>query len=231
MRLLRLSILLSLLGLSSYGATFGTVTAALGAADIVLDQPRGRLYLINSNLNRVQVYSIAQRTFLASITTGTQPLSGAMSPDGRFLYVTCYAQASLNVIDLDRSTVTRRVSLPANPEGIAVGADGRALITTIGTGPNNQFNTLLIYDPNAAQGNETSVVLVGPTPAAPPVAPPLGRTALSTRSALLATKDGQRIIGVNNSGNSRSVFVYEVASGTILRVRTVNFVSNVLSIS
>src|SRR5229473_7527591 len=135
MLLLRLSIALSLLGLTSYGATFGTVTAALGAADMVLDQsrPGGRLYLINSNLNRVQVYSIAQRTFLASITTGTQPLAGAMSPDGKFLYVTCYAQASLNVIDLDRSTVIRRVSLQASPEGVAVGVDGKALITTIGT--------------------------------------------------------------------------------------------------
>src|SRR5947209_11427076 len=56
MRLLRLSILLSLLGLTGYAATFGTVTPALGAADLILDQPRGRLYLINSNLNRVQVY-------------------------------------------------------------------------------------------------------------------------------------------------------------------------------
>src|SRR5437870_9051446 len=210
MRLLRVSIILSLLGLTGYGATFGTVTAALGAADIVLDQARGRLYLINSNLNRVQVYSIAQRTFLASITTGTQPLAGAMSPDGKFLYVTCYAQASLNVIDLDRSTVTRRVSLQANPEGIAVGADGKALITTIGTGQGNQFNTLLVYDPNASVGAEISPVVVTPTGPAAPITPPLGRSALSTRSALLATRDGQRIIGVNNFGNNRSVFVYQV---------------------
>src|SRR5438876_7233223 len=227
----RLIIFLSLLGVTGYGATFGTVTPALGAADLVLDQGRGRLYLINSNLNRVQVYSIATRSFLASISTSTQPLSGAMSPDGKFLYVTCFAQASLNVIDLDRSTVTRRVSLPASPEGVAVGVDGKALITTIGTGPGNQFNTLLVYDPNAAVGAEISVVLVGPTPAAPPITPPLGRSPLATRSALLATPDGRRIIGVNNSGNTRSVFVYEVASATILRARTFNFVSNVLSIS
>src|SRR5256885_17236655 len=113
MRLLRVSIILSLLGLTGYGATFGTVAAALGAADIVLDEARGRVYLINSNLNRVQVYSIAQRTFLAPITTGTQPLAGALSPDGKFLYVTCFAQSSLYVIDLDRGVVPRRVSLPA----------------------------------------------------------------------------------------------------------------------
>src|SRR5258708_9279972 len=208
MRLLRVSILLSLLGLSSYGATFGTVTAALGAADMVLDQPRGRLYLVNSNLNRVQVYSIAQRTFLASITTGTQPLSGAMSPDGKFLYVTCFAQASLNVIDLDRSTVIRRVSLPASPEGVAVGVDGKALITTIGTGQGNQFNTLLIYDPNASAGAEISVVLVGPTPAATPIAPPLGRSALSTRSALLPTNDRSLFIRANNSCKTPTLYLY-----------------------
>src|SRR6266849_4978025 len=177
MRILQLAIVLCILALTSYGATFGTVTTALGAADIVLDQPRGRLYLINSNLNRVQVYSIAQRTFLASITTGTQPLAGAMSPDGKFLYVTCYAQSSLNVIDLDRSTVTRRVSLPANPEGVAVGVDGRALITTIGTGQNNASSTLLIYDPNASAGAEVSAVLVTPTAPAAPISPPLGRSA------------------------------------------------------
>ena len=40
------------------------------------------------------------------------------------------------------------------------------------------------------------------------------------------------IVGVNNiSGSTRIVFVYEVSSATLLRARTVNFVSNVLSIS
>src|SRR6185436_4674644 len=43
--------------------------------------------------------------------------------------------------------------------------------------------------------------------------------------------DRRRIIGVNNNGNNRSVFVYEVASAIILRARTFNFVSNVLSIA
>src|SRR5438034_1969800 len=104
MLLARLSILLSLLGLTGYGATFGTVTPALGAADLVLDQPRGRLYLINSNLNRVQVYSIAQRTFLASITTGTQPLAGAMSPDGKFLYVTCHSRSEERRVGKERTS-------------------------------------------------------------------------------------------------------------------------------
>src|SRR5260370_39034611 len=105
MYLPRLLIIVSILGFTSYGATFGTVTAALGAADLVLDEGRGRLYLINSNLKRGQGYSIAQRTFLPSITTGTRPLAGAITRDGTFLYLTSYHQALLNVIDLCRATV------------------------------------------------------------------------------------------------------------------------------
>src|SRR5260370_38490079 len=107
MSLARFILFLSLLGVTGYGATFGTVTPALGAADMVLDQARERLYLINSNLNRVQVYDIARRAFLSAILTSTQPLAGALSPDGKFLTFPCFAQASLNVIDLDRNTVTR----------------------------------------------------------------------------------------------------------------------------
>ncbi len=70
------------LGLPCFGAIFGTVTPDLGASDLVLDQPRGKLYLINSSRNQVDVYSTSQRKFLTPIATGTNPLAGAMSPDG-----------------------------------------------------------------------------------------------------------------------------------------------------
>ena len=233
MSLPRFLFTLFFLGLPSFSATFGTVTADLGVADLILDEPRGKLYLINSNLNRVDVWSTAQRRFLNPITTGTNPLAGAMSPDGKFLYITSYNQVSLNVIDLNKAALVQRVSLPANPEGIAVGGDGRVLITTIGAGANNSQNTLLVYDPNAAPGVQNPFpVPIAVTAPAPPITPPLGRTALSTRSALRATQDGSLIVGVNNiSGSTRIVFVYEVSSATLLRARTVNFVSNVLSIS
>src|SRR5215475_192759 len=95
---LRALVALVFLGLPSFAATFGTVTTDLGAADLILDQPRSKLYLINSNLSRVDVYSTSQRRFLSPISVGANPLAGAMSPDGNFLYVTSYNQVSLNVI-------------------------------------------------------------------------------------------------------------------------------------
>ena len=121
-----LSLLLGLASLSA--ATFGTVVPLIGgASDLVLDETRNRLYLLNSPQNRVEVYSVQQRRLLDPITTSAQPLSAAMSLSGKFLYVTSYAGSTLDVIDLDSSITISRINLPAAPEGVAVGGDDRVL--------------------------------------------------------------------------------------------------------
>ncbi len=224
----------------AFSATFGSVVNLTGgASDIVLDEherPSGgpRLYLVRTTpYNAIDVYSIPQRRVLTSIRVDTTPLTAALSRDGKFLYVACHDGSALNTIDLDRLAVVNRVSLPAKPEGVAVGADGRVLITTIGTGPGNSQNTLLIYDPNASGTAAIQNVITTPPQPTPPQLPPVsGRIFLANRSQLMASGDGSRIIGLNNPNqNSRTVFVYEVASGTILKSRTVGSISNVLSVS
>ncbi|MEK7404326.1 MAG: hypothetical protein AAB225_04390, partial [Acidobacteriota bacterium] len=215
-------------------ATFGTIVPVTGALfDIVLDEPRGRLYLVNPVYNRVEVYSIVQRRFLSPIATDARPISAALAPSGKFLYVTCYDGTSLNAIDPDSMAVVKRVSLPARPEGVAVGGDERVLMTTIGTGPNNSASTLLIYDPAAVATQAISnVVIAPPPPAAPQVPPQQGRLALAARSRLAASPDGRYIIGLNNINNSTgAAFVYEVASGTVLRSRYIGNISTVLSVA
>src|SRR5690242_14002479 len=126
------------LSVVSFAATFGTAVPVLGGAtDLVLDTSRGRIYLVNTNQNRVEVYSIQQRRLLSPILTDSTPLSAAISRSGKFLYVTSQTASAIDVIDLDSQTVTNRVVLPAKPEGIAVGADERVLVSTIGSGPGN----------------------------------------------------------------------------------------------
>ncbi len=216
-------------------ATFGTsVPVVGGASDIVLDEARNRLYVVNSNRNQLEVYSIPQRRFLTPIPTEQFPLAAAISRSRKFLYVTAHTASALMVIDLDALATVNRVSLPARPEGVAVGADERVLISTVGTGQGNQFNVLIIYDPNASEANRSlTVVPVSPPPAQNPLLPPpAGRPFLTPRSQLRATDDGNWIVGINIPNNAtRTVFLFEVASGTVLRSRTVNGVSSVLSIS
>jgi len=231
--LYRLAVLLCLAAQLG-AATFGTVVPVVGGLlDIVLDEPRNRLYLVNPAYNRVEVYAIAQRRFLSPVVVDRLPISAAVSRNGKYLHVTCFDGASLNSIDLDNLTVAKRVSLPAKPEGVAVGADDRVLITTIGTGPNNQANTLLIYDPGAAEGRAIGNVVIATPPAqSPRLPPPSGRLALAARSRLAATPDGRYIIGLTNTNNNTGVaFVYETASASVLRSRQIGNISTVISVA
>ncbi len=225
-------------------ATLGTVVGPItqggvnyligGASDLILDEGRARLYLINTGQRRVEVYSLTQRRFLATVQTDATPISGALSRDNSVLYVTCFDGSSLNLIDLESLAVVRKVSLPAKPEGIAVGADDRILITTIGTGQNNAANVLLLFNPSeesTTSAVQNLLVTPGPPPS-PLLPPPAGRVAFAPRTNLIATRDGWRIIGLMATSNTqRSLFVYDVASASILRARRVNETSSALSVS
>jgi uncharacterized protein (TIGR03437 family) len=218
----------------SYGATFGRVVPLVGgASDLALDEARGRVYLTSSLLNQVQIYSIANQSLPSVVQTDLTPLSAALSRDGKSLYVTCYDGLLLDVIDLDSLTVTARVRLPAKPEGVAVGSDGRVLITTSGSGTAGTANLVLLYDPSAVLGPPVTVLPVTPaTPTPPTLPPPSGRPFLASHSQLRATRDGATIVGVNTPGTgSPTVFVYQAASNTVVRARIVPGSSTSLSIS
>jgi YVTN family beta-propeller protein len=157
----------------AFSATFGTVVPLVGgASDLVLDEARGRLYLVNSNQNRVEVYLTQGRRFLNPVNTDNLPISAAMSRSGKYLYVTSYNASNLDVIDLDTLAIVDRVTLPARPEGVAVGVDERVLISTIGTGTGNTQNVLLVYDPNVTDSNSVRAVAVTPPPPQSPLLPP-----------------------------------------------------------
>ena len=217
------------------GATFGSIIGLGGTpSDIVLDELRGRLYLVNNSANRVDIWGIAENSLVGSISVGLTPLAGAISMDGAYLYVTNQGSSSLSVIDLSTRAVVQNVTLPAKPEGVAVGGDGRALISTQGTGTGNPpANTLLIYDRTQSSTQQLSAVQVPPPPSTPVGLTPTTLTTPVTKfnSKLIRTPDGQFIVGLTNPGQTTYMFVYEVASGVILRSRTVAGQSTVLSMA
>src|SRR5437763_1241763 len=83
------------------GATFGDVIKLGGTpSDIVLDESRSRLYLVNSNTGNVDIYDYANKVLATSIRVGSTPVAAATSMDGSKLYVSNNASSSLSVIDL-----------------------------------------------------------------------------------------------------------------------------------
>jgi YVTN family beta-propeller protein len=223
----------------STGASFGEVVPLGGTpSEIVVDEMRERVYAVNSGANRVTVYDYAGKRVEGHILTGEYPVSAAMSMDSRWLYVTNSGASTLSVVDLDAGRVVQTVSLPAKPEGVAVGFDGRVLITTQGTGTNNAQNTLLVFDRDQEAGQQVFAV-----PAPPPINTPnplpavfIGRPSTAFPGKLIRTPDGQYIVGmvaINQTATNAqtTLFVYETASATVLRNRTVTGQSTVLSIS
>ena len=222
----------------STGSTFGDVIPLGGTpSDVVLDELRGRLYLVNNNKNSVDVYDYNLQQVVNTIKVGVTPLAAAMSMDNAWLYVTNNGSASLSVIDLSNLSVSQTVLLPSKPQGVAVGADGRALVSMVGTGvvAGVPQGTLSVFDRTQSQSQQLLAVSV---PALPSTPAPLPPTQLTTRpittfnSKLIRTPDGNYIVGVIPPTNAATyIFVYEVASGVILRNRTVAGSSTVLSMA
>ena len=220
--------------LPSWGATFGTVVShTLPVADLVLDEARKRVYLVNTYENQVDVYSTASNppSLSTSVKTSATPLAIAMSRSGKFLYVACYDASTLDIIDLTSASFSKTsVSLAAKPEGVAVGYNEKVLISTIGTGTGQAV--LTTYDPSASAASALQAVLVAPpAPATPQMPPPNGLMYFASKSQLQATPDGATIIGVNQLASTRTVFVFDVASSTVLASRSIAGISPILAVS
>jgi len=220
------------------GATFGDVVVMPGGtpSDIVLDESRHRLYLINSNTNLVYFFDYAANQIVNTMPVGKGALAGALSMDGNWLYVTSGTAATLSVIDLTQNQLIQTVPLPSTPQGVEVGNDGRALISLLGTGvvAGVPQGTLLVFDRTQNAGSQLQNVVVPalPTTPVPIPAPTLPRPVTAFSGKLLRTPDGQFIVGViTPTAASSYVFVYEVVSGVVLRNRTVSGASSVLSMA
>src|SRR5215471_11756949 len=90
------------IGAQTTSATFGELISLGGTpSDIVLDESRQRLYLVNSPANRVEVYDYSAKVLLDPVSVGQQPLAAALSMDNAYLYVTNHGDSSLSVIALN----------------------------------------------------------------------------------------------------------------------------------
>ena len=221
---------------SAVSATFGNVVQLTGGtpSDIVKDELRHQLYLVSNTTNQVQVYDYVAKQVIAKIPTGKTPLAGALSMDGNYLYVTASGPPSaLYQIDLSQNRVVYTQTLPSTPQGVESGADGRVLVAMVGTGVTSGVpqKTLQIFDPLAKTLTDVSVPALTTT-LAPVPAQATGRPTTTFSGKLQRTPDGTFIVGViTPTAASTYIFVYEVASGVILRNRTTAGQSSVLSMS
>jgi uncharacterized protein (TIGR03437 family) len=92
-----------------------TGASTTGLADMLQDAARQRLYIANPGLNRLEVFDMQKKTFLAPIAVGQLPRSMAFGNDGNTLYVASGGSENITIVDLTQGKATGRVRYPALP--------------------------------------------------------------------------------------------------------------------
>jgi uncharacterized protein (TIGR03437 family) len=217
MRSLAVVLLSVVFASAGFAGTIGTVIPVVGqVTGMVHDPARGVVYLANPLRNQVDIYSVSLRRLNGSITAGLQPGSLALSPDGNTLYVANLGSLSVSAINLSNQ-LSNEYLLGSRPDAIAVGNDG--VIVILGSAG------LLYLDPIG--GRVTAV------PISPPATPPVGVNVIASATpanfiaGLVPTAYGSLMIGLSTN----RLFVYEVASRTVLRSRNVTGLRAILSAS
>lgn len=211
---------------SALAANIGTAVPVVGqVADLTYDEQRGLVYLANITENRVDVYSVASGMLLTPISAGLTPASLAISPDGQTLYVANASIAqpwSITAVDLNTQQPVNTISLTSRPDAVAVGNDGAVVVLT----PAGLFR----IDPATSQPFQLPISV----PPSPPGIANIPGSAVPSgfRAGMVTSAAGNLIVGLSqlNAANGR-LFVYDVASATVVRARNVTGVSAILSIS
>jgi len=204
----------------AFAANIGTVVPIVGnVADLTYDANRGLVYLANVTENCVAVYSVGGGGLLNCIPTGLGPASVAMSPDGNTLYVANTGSFTVSVVDLNAQQKVGDIAVGNSfrPDAVAVGSDGMVLVL----GPPG----LIRIDPT----NGGAIVSL---PVSVPAVPPGVTVAASAvpsgfRAGLVVSPSGSEIIGLSTN----RLFVYDVASGQVLRSRNVTGLLAILSVA
>ncbi len=196
-------------------ANIGSVVSVIGqATDLVYDSQRNQVYISNLTQNRIEVYSVSQARLLNPINIGNSPAGLAISADNSTLYVANnVANGSVTLVNLTTQALADDIPVNARPDSLAVGNDGNVLVLgSAGLQVLNLTARTVTAVPNSPPGSAAA----GPSLAGTLPIP------MGFRASLAATPDGRLIFGIStNSATVSRVFVYQVASQTVLASRNV----------
>ena len=83
--------------------------------------PDGRRAIVSLPMaDAVRIYDVAARRELAVVSVPGGPVGGIVTPDSKTMYVSLNGAGEVAVLDLETTTVTGRLPVGANPDGIGV---------------------------------------------------------------------------------------------------------------
>jgi YVTN family beta-propeller protein len=183
-------------GGSIEGRTFdGVFVRGDGSLNMVGNELSTIAYMTEQSV--VAVLDAVDLTVLKRTTVGVNPRGLAVTPDGKFLYVTNFSSASVSIIDTDRFREIDTVPVGKDPCDIAITPDG-AFAYVVDGHPSTGGNTVSVIE--TATNTVVATIPVGWAP-----------------RGIAITPDGGRVLVTNYSSNSVSV----IATATNTVVHTI----------
>jgi gliding motility-associated-like protein len=175
--------------IASFKAT-NTGAAPVTATITATPANSGFAYIV-SQLKQLSVINTATNLVIANVPLSYSPFGVAVSPDGKYVYIT--APANNDVITIDASTyaVLYNTYTSANysPQGIAVSPDGNTIYVT-NENPDNFAGPGTVDVISATTHTITSTITAG--------ASPLGIAVSPDGSTIYVTNDGSNTVSVIN---------------------------------
>lgn len=175
----------------------GTIVNVPGTLlDILPDPAQNRFYVLRQDRNQVQVFDGANYNKIATLRTGNQPSSMAISFDRRYLLVGNGGSQIVNVFDLQTLQPSSPILLPSGHIALSIASSANA--TLAATEFFDGTHHIVRLDLNSRTGSEPATLGVF-------------KNLTANDVALVASSNGSSILAVEADG---SVLLYDAVQDT-----------------
>lgn len=192
----------------------------------------GKLVVASEDTGRAEILDANSGNVLARVDVGAEPEGVAVSPDGRFAYLTSESDNVLTVVDLARNAKLKQFKVAERPRGVLFSPDGaRAYVTGEGdrsvTVINGQDHTILSRLVFPDENAKPMGMALSPDGAHLYVTMGRGGDLVSVKLPELtvekSVKVGPRPWGVTVSPDGRSIFTANGSSNDVSVVDAASF--------
>ncbi|TLS37303.1 beta-propeller fold lactonase family protein [Pseudalkalibacillus caeni] len=130
---------------------------SMNSNNIVINKAGDTIYTANIDVGTVTVVDRETKEVTAEIKVGDHPEQLAISPDEKFLYVTCRRDNKVDVVSLEKQKVVDSIEVGIEPYGVVTSQDGKTLYVA-----NYRSNTVSVVD--LIEEEERKTIKVGNRP-------------------------------------------------------------------
>lgn len=162
----------------------------ISLAGIALDEPRGLLYAVSKESNRLYAIQLSTKKVISTTDLGAEAYTCVLAPNQKHLLISLWGAGTIAVWDCAQRAITRQIKVGDNPNDMVIRRDGKFAFVA-----NADDNSVSVLDLNKGIAIETLVATLYPDA-------PTG----STTNAVALSPDQKTLYVANADNNCLAVF-------------------------